>query len=235
MGKKSPDWSCCLEICRLKSLHDSVVGMCSAGSSNVNILHPPSHSPVPGPGIPHPSNGQLLPALFLCVAHKRTQTYSLLAPVQLLEANYFLLSFFPCHIHFSISSFHPCLVLFLFPLSSVFSPSTTLHLLSTFLQLLADLSLFAWQSVKDADSVSRASRALPCPSRPGLRFVMLDNTLQCRDKTSATAHKKSLVFFLFFFRPPFLSTAYCTFGDADFCEAFLSAGTGIKTAEREKW
>lgn len=202
MGKKSPDWSCCLEICRLKSLHDSVVGMCSAGSSNVNILHPPSHSPVPGPGIPHPSNGQLLPALFLCVAHKRTQTYSLLAPVQLLEANYFLLSFFPCHIHFSISSFHPCFVLFLFPLSSVFSPSTTLHLLSAFLQLLADLSLFAWQSVKDADSVSRASRALPCPSRPGLRFVMLDNTLQCRDKTSATAHKKSLVFFLFFFFAP---------------------------------
>lgn len=29
----------------------------------------------------------------------------------------------------------------------------------------------------------------------GLRFVMLDNTLLRRDKTSATAHKKSLVFF----------------------------------------
>ncbi|KAI9545713.1 hypothetical protein NQZ68_034483 [Dissostichus eleginoides] len=42
----------------LKSLHDCVLGMCSAGSSNVNILHPPSHSPVPGPGIPHPSNGR---------------------------------------------------------------------------------------------------------------------------------------------------------------------------------
>ncbi|KAI4832768.1 hypothetical protein KUCAC02_015717, partial [Chaenocephalus aceratus] len=42
---------------RLKGLHDCVLGMCSAGSSNVNILHPPSHSPVPGPGIPHPSNG----------------------------------------------------------------------------------------------------------------------------------------------------------------------------------
>lgn len=140
--------------------------------------------------------------LFFSALHTSAHRLILFWPLcNYLKANYFLLSFFPCHIHFSISSFHPCLVLFLFPLSSVFSPSTTLHLLSAFLQLLADLSLFAWQSVKDADSVSRASRALPCPSRPGLRFVMLDNTLQCRDKTSATAHKKSLVFFLFFFAP----------------------------------
>ena len=52
--------------------------MCSAGSSNVNILHPPSHSPVPGPGIPLPSNGRLVPTLFLflssflSVTHKHT-------------------------------------------------------------------------------------------------------------------------------------------------------------------
>ena len=74
---------CCFNICRLKSLHDCVVGMCSAGSSNVNILHPPSHSPVPGPGIPHPSNSRLVPALFLflslSVAHKHTETHSFLS------------------------------------------------------------------------------------------------------------------------------------------------------------
>lgn len=162
-----------------------------------STLHP--ILPCQGRAFLTPPMASYYPLFFSALHTSAHRLYSLLAPAQLLEANYFLLSFFPCHIHFSISSFQLCFVLF--PLSSVFSPSTTLHLLSAFPQLLADLSLFAWQSVKDADSVSRASRALPCPSRPGLRFVMLDNTLQCRDKTSATAHKKSLVFFPFF--PPF--------------------------------
>lgn len=91
--ENSPGGNCCsFVICRLKSLHDSVVGMCSAGSSNVNILHPPSHSPVPGPGIPLPSNGRLVPALFLflSVAHKHTQTYALFVPMQLLQTISFL-------------------------------------------------------------------------------------------------------------------------------------------------
>lgn len=49
----------------------------------------------------------------------------------------------------------------------------------------------------DPDSSSRARTAPLCPSRPGLRFVMLDNTQQRGDKISAAANKKSLVFLLF--------------------------------------
>lgn len=75
-GKKTPPEGCSFIICRLKSLHDSVEGMCSAGSSNVNILHPPSYSPVPGPGIPLPSNGRLAPTLFLFLLHTNTDLLS---------------------------------------------------------------------------------------------------------------------------------------------------------------
>lgn len=88
--------------------------------------------------------------------------------------------------------------------------------------------LFAWRSVKDADSVSRASRALLCPSRPGLRFVMLDNTRQCRDKTSATADKKSLVFSF-----PFHCLLHFSHGDAEFSGPFLSERRGMKIVWRK--
>ena len=108
-----------LKICRLKSLHDSVVGMCSAGSSTVNILHPPPYSLLPGPGIPHPSNGRLVPTLFLCpspcVPLKHTQANSFSVP-HATTWNYFLPSFLPHsrRTHFLISSiqFHSSLISF---------------------------------------------------------------------------------------------------------------------------
>lgn len=149
-------------FCRLKSLHDSVVGMCSAGSSNVNILHPPSHSPVPGPGIPHPSNGRLVPSLFLflsvSIAHKHTRTYSLFVPMQLLQTSYFLscllathISSFPlCRRPILHSSFIPLPSSYLFPFNN--PPPSLPQLLS---------HLFAWQSVKDADSVEQGQQSPP--------------------------------------------------------------------------
>lgn len=124
---------CCFNICRLKSLHDCVVGMCSAGSSNVNILHPPSHSPVPGPGIPHPSNSRLVPALFLflslSVAHKNRLT--LFCPYATTSDQ-----LFPSFLTYYISSFPLCSrpirrssFIFLSFLPSFFSLQQTLHLL----------------------------------------------------------------------------------------------------------
>lgn len=90
----------------------------------MNILHPPSHSPVPGPGIPLPSNGRLVPSLFLflsvSVTHNHTQTYSLLS-----LCNYSKPSFLTCHIHFLISSlqpFHPLSFLHFLPFLPSFSP-----------------------------------------------------------------------------------------------------------------
>lgn len=40
----------------------------------MNILHPPSYSPVPGPGIPRLSNGRLAPSLFLFLSVLHTNT-----------------------------------------------------------------------------------------------------------------------------------------------------------------
>lgn len=131
MWEKSPEGNCCsFIICRLKSLHDSGVGMCSAGSSNVNILHPPSHSPVPGPGIPLPSNGRLVThSFFFLFSFCCTQTLFFcpcattsnhLFPSFLYLPHTFLHFLFAAILHSSfISSFH---LLFFPP-----SPSTTLH------------------------------------------------------------------------------------------------------------
>lgn len=54
--------------------------MCSVGSSDVSILHPPSLSPVPGPGIPLPAMAgeSLFFPLFLSVDHKHTENHSYL-------------------------------------------------------------------------------------------------------------------------------------------------------------
>lgn len=221
--------------------------MCSAGSSNVNILHPPSHSPVPEPGIPLPSNGRLVPTLFLflsvSVAHKRTQTYSLFVPMQLLQTNYFLPSFLTylphTFLHF-LSAATPSFILPSFHLFFLLTPPTTLNnnnppspsrSLSFSCSLI--LGLFAWQSVKDADSVQRAgpARALLCPSRPGLRFVMLDNARQCRDKKPRPPQTKRALFFPLF---PFHRLLHFSHGDAEFSGPFLLAGRGMKIVERKK-
>ena len=125
-GKKTPPEGCSFIICRLKSLHDSVEGMCSAGSSNVNILHPPSYSPVPGPGIPLPSNGRLAPTLFLFLLHTNTDLLSF-CPYATASKTVHFLPFLTCHIHFLLSS--PYFSLPSLPFHLIFSPSsTTLHL-----------------------------------------------------------------------------------------------------------
>lgn len=168
-------------ICRLKSLHDSGVGMCSVGSSDVSILHPPSLSPVPGPGIPLPAMAgeSLFHPLFLSINHKHTQNHSRFQPS---------ISFLPYFATFSVSSTCLCVI----PLSTaVFSFQLTLSatLSFWFICMVEDIKK------RDADSASRARTAPLCPSRPRLRFVMLDNTRQRGDKISAAANKKSLVFF----------------------------------------
>lgn len=114
------------------------------------------------------------------------------------------------HIHFLIPSlrpshpslFHPslyCNELCVSPLQLPLSP-----------QLLSHLGFICM----DADGVSRASRALLCPSRPRLRFVMPDNTRQCRDNKPQPARTKRALFLSF----PLLPAAYCSsrFGDALF-------------------
>lgn len=113
--------------------------MCSAGSSNVNILHPPSHSPVPGPGIPHPSKGRLVPALFLFPSCTQTDTHTQTSPFfffcpRATTSDQLFPSSLPRHIHFFISSLqpsHPSPFLrfpsFL-PYHLFTPPSTTLHL-----------------------------------------------------------------------------------------------------------
>lgn len=58
---------------------------------------------------------------------------------------------------------------------------------------------------------------------------MLDNTRQCRDKTSAAADKKSLVFSF-----PFHRLMHFSHGDAGFSGPFLLAGRGMKIVERKK-
>lgn len=147
--------------------------MCSAGSSNVNILHPPSHSPVPGPGIPHPSKGRLVPALFLfpsCTqtdTHTQTSPFFFFVPAQLLQTNYFLPPFLATYISLFPLCSHPILhpsfvslpsfpTIFLPPLQQ---PSISTPLL--FPQLLSHLGLFAWQSVKDADRVVQGQQSPP--------------------------------------------------------------------------
>lgn len=137
-------------------------------------------------------------SLSFCLCCKQTQTYSLFVPMQLLHQLF--PSFLTCHIHFFISSLQaiPSFILpsFLPSFFLLLPLQQPLHLHRSLPQLLSHLGLFAWQSVKDVDSVSRASRALLRPSRPGLRFVMLDNTLQCGDKTSGRRRQKGPCFFL---------------------------------------
>lgn len=169
----------------------------------------------------------------LSFLHTNTQTSLFLS-----LCNYFR-ALFPssltCHIHFFISSLqpsHPSFFYFLFLPTIFFSPpSTTLHLHCSLPQLLSHLGFICMAERKGCrQRASRASRALLCPSRPGLRFVMLDNTRQCRDKTSAAADKKSLVFSF-----PFHRLLHFSHGDAEFSGPFLSAqGRGMKIAERKK-
>lgn len=199
--------------------------MCSAGSSNVNILHPPSHSPVPGPGIPHPSNGRLVRSLFLflsvSIAHKHTDLTPFLSRCNYFRPAISFLAYLPhTFLHFPLFAGVPFFTLPSFPfLPPIFSPSTTLHRLSLSCSLIyLHSGVWGMQTV-----LCRASRALLCPSRPGLRFVMLDNTLRCRDKTSAAADKKSLVLSF---------SLHCllhfSLGDAEFSGSFLSAREGMK-------
>ena len=97
-------------------------------------------------------------SLFLSFCHTQTHTdFSFLfVPMQLLQNHLVFPSFLTRHIHFVISSLHPSLFLH-FP---SFLPSFFSFLLfnsppspPSLPQLLSHLGLFAWQSVKDADSV----------------------------------------------------------------------------------
>lgn len=111
--------------------------------------------------------------------------------MKLLQTSYFLPSLLATYSAFLrfLSAAAPILH------SSFISPSS-FHLI--FLQQPSTISPSAALSficMAERKGCSRASRALLCPSRPRLRFVMLDNARQCRDKT---ADKKSLVFFCFF-------------------------------------
>lgn len=134
-----------------------------------------------------------LPLLFLSVDHNHIRNCSCFQPS---------ISFLSYFTTFSVSS--TCLRVI--PLSTAgFS-----FLFRSPSQLPSHSGLFAWWRIgggkKDADRASRARTAPLCPSRPGLRFVMLDNARQRGDKISTAANKKSLVFFFYSFPFP---TADC--------------------------
>lgn len=131
--------------------------MCSVGSSNVNILHPPSYSPVPGPGIPLPSNGRLVPTLsfFLscllaCLLPTKTHRITLfLSPHNYFESSNsfpFLLATYISSFPF-LQPFHLSLISLPFLFLSFFffwnNPSISFASPPT-PQLLSHWGLFAW-------------------------------------------------------------------------------------------
>lgn len=141
--------------------------MCSVGSSNVNILHPPSHSTVPAPGIPLPSNGRLVPSLFLFLSLRCPQTHTGLlsfCPDATPPAHLFP-SFLTCHIHFFISSLNPLHPALFISLPFFFSIKP-LHLhsflpASPSLQLLSHLGLFALWSVNGCRQCEQGQQSPP--------------------------------------------------------------------------
>lgn len=157
-----------------------------------------SHSPVPAPGIPRPSRGRMVPTPFLFLSHTPHTLLFSCPHTGLLQTKCFLPS--------SLATYVSPIPLCSRPiLRSCFPPSFNLFfcvfLSCSPLSCSLIRGLFAWQSVKDAASVSVGQRGPPVSVQGP---ADISNARQRGDKMSRPARTERPLCF------PLLSNSSCS-------------------------